>query len=206
MNNMNVKVSREATALIEALLLENPHPTNGDWKALVMNNPDYASEIADFSMLFARNIHLQSEAYDEPLDQDLFDELSEQLFDMLGSVESSANVAQVRLEKIVGPKSRTIAREIGLREHVELLDQIISGETKAPFVLVKRLAGNLGLEIASLVQAFALNFSHRPAQSFKSDRKPQLEQEPIDWECAVRAAELGHEDTDYLLSLERKLE
>lgn len=73
-------------------------------------------------------------------------------------------------------------------------------------MLVKRLAGNLGLEIASLVQAFALNFSHRPAQSFKSDRKPQLEQEPIDWECAVRAAELGHEDTDYLLSLERKLE
>lgn len=206
MNNMNVKVSREATALIEALLLENPRPSNGDWKALVMNNPDYASEIADFSMLFARNTHLQPEAYDEPLDQDLFDELSEHLFDMLGSVESSANVAQVQLAKIVGPRSRTIAQDIGLREHVELLDQIISGETKAPFLLVKRLASNLGLEIASLVQAFALNFSHRPAQAFKSDGKPQLEQEPIDWDAAVRAAELDQEDTDYLLSLERKIE
>ncbi|MYN04532.1 hypothetical protein GTP41_20785 [Pseudoduganella sp. DS3] len=206
MDNMNVKVSREATALIEALLLENPHPTNSDWKALVMNNPDYASEIVDFSILFERNVHLQSEAYDEPLDQDLFDELSEHIFDMLGTVESSASEAQAKLSKIVGPKSRVIARDIGLREHVEILDQIISGETKAPFVLVKRLASNLGLEIASLVQAFALNFSRRPAQAFKSDGKPKLEQEPIDWEVAVRAAELDQEDTNYLLGLERKIE
>lgn len=205
MNNVNVKVSREATALIEAHLLENPHPTNGDWKNLMMKNPDYALEIADFSMLFSRSIHLQPEAYDEPLDQDLFDDVSEHLFDMLNSVESLADLAKIKLEKIVGPKSRIIAQDIGLRDHVELLDQIISGETYVPFVLVKRLARNLGLEAASLVQAFEINFSHRSLQAFKSDIKPQLVHEPITWRDAVLAAELNREETNYLLNLEREI-
>lgn len=205
MNNVNVKVNRKAMALIEALLLENPHPANGDWKTLLMNNPDYASEIADFSMLFAGRSHLQPEAYDEPLDQDLIDEVGEHLFAMLETVESSANFAQIQLEKIVGPKSRAIAQNIGLRDHVELLDQIISGETKAPFILVKRLARHLETAIASLIQAFALNFAHRSAQAFKSDGKPQMEKEPIDWADAVRAADLDSEETNYLLNLEREI-
>jgi hypothetical protein len=205
MSNVNVKVSREATALIETLMIENPYPSKADWRNLIMKHPEYASQIADFSIMFNSSFHLQMEAYDEPLDQNVFDEVSSQLFDILDNTESSACLAQERLSQIVGPMSWAVAKDIGLRDHVDFLDQIISGETKPPLQIVRKLAQKLSVEFSSLTQAFALNFSHRQLQYYQSDGKPQERQEPLDWEKAVRIADLNKEETDYLLSLEREI-
>lgn len=204
MTNLNVKLSREATALVESLMLDNPHPTNADWRGLIMNNPNLASEIADYSVWYSRSVHLDMDSYEEPLDSELFDGVSGQLMNALTSHEPVTHSADSVLNEIVGSRARTIANEIGLRSHVDLLDQLISGETKAPYILVKRLALKLGLEVTSLVQMFVFNFSIRSSQEFKSTGKPQLEKEPINWADAVRAAKLDRAETEYLLGLARE--
>lgn len=193
----------EASALIEAFLAANPKPTAAQWKALTLANSKYAVKIADAALLCA--IEAMDAGEPLPFEQELLKKTNSAMLDAVMSNTAPLNDARVALRKCRGPAARQYAREIGLSERVDLFNQMVSGETFAPYVLLKRLASQLNVRVAAIAEVFSLNFQSQPAQSFKSDGKPSVSRKPQRWEDAVRAAGITGDEAARLLHLEKEL-
>lgn len=201
--NEKPSVSHEASALIEAFLAANPHPTTAQWKALTLANSNYAAHIADAALLCA----IEAKDAGEPLsfEQELLNTTNSAMLDMVESNTAPVEAAKVALKKCRGPAARKFAREIGLNERVDLFNQMVSGETFAPYVLLKRLASQLNIRVAAMAEVFSLNFQSQPAQSFKADGKPSVARRPQSWENAVKAAGITGAEAERLIHLEKEL-
>ena len=201
--NEQPSASYEASALIEAFLAANPQPTSAQWKALTLANSKYAAQIADAVLLYA----IEAKDAGEPLafEQELFNSTNSAMIDAVESNTAPVEAAKAALRKCRGPAARKYAREIGLNERVDLFNQMVSGETFAPYVLLKRLAAELNVRVAAMAEVFSLNFQSQPAQSFKSDGKPGVARRPQGWEDAVRAAGITGDEAARLLHLEKEL-
>ena len=196
--------SYEASALIEAFLAANPQPTSDQWKALTLANPKHAAQIADAALLHA----IENEDTGEPLptEDDVFNQTRSAMLDAIESNTAPIETAKVALKQCRGPAARTFARAIGLNEHVDLFNQMVSGETFVPYVLLKRLASKLNVRVAAMAEVFSLNFQSQPAQSFKADGKPGVARKPQRWEDAVKAAGITGEEAAQLLALQKELD
>lgn len=193
----------EASAVIEAFLETNPHPTAAQWKALTLANSKYAVQIADASLLCA--IEAKDAGEPLPFEQELLKATNSAMLDAVLSNTAPVDTARAALRKCRGPAARQYAREIGLSERVDLFNQMVSGETCAPYVLLKRLASQLNVRVAAMAEVFSLNFQSQPAQSFKSDGKPGVARKPQRWEDAVKAAGITGDEAARLLHLEKEL-
>jgi hypothetical protein len=138
-------------------------------------------------------------------EQELLKTTNSAMLDALVSNTAPVDAARAALSKCRGPAARQYAREIGLRERVDLFNQMVSGETFAPYVLLKRLASQLNVRVAAMAQVFSLNFQSQPTQSFKSDGKPGVARKPQRWEDAVKAAGITGDEATRLLHLEKEL-
>jgi hypothetical protein len=196
--------SYEASALIEAFLAANPQPTSDQWKALTLANPKHAAQIADAALMHA----IENEDTGEPLatEEDVFNLTRSAMLDAIESNTAPIEAAKAALKQCRGPAARTFARAIGLNERVDLFNQMVSGETFAPYVLLKRLASKLNVRVAAMAEVFSLNFQSRPAQSFKADGKPGVARKPQRWEDAVKAAGITGEEAARLLDLQKELD
>jgi hypothetical protein len=198
--------SSAAAALIESLLYERPFPVVADWKSLIQAHPSLAEEIADFAIWFGETNRADNQALDTPVDEVLANATKSSLLSVLYSNTAPVEQAKAALQKCKGPAARAVAREIGLGERVDLLDQVVSGEARAPYALVKRLARKFELHLAAVAEVFAVNFQNRPVQAFKTDGKPEMSQQPVSWKEAVDAAGVKGEEAKRLLQLEREMD
>jgi hypothetical protein len=198
--------SRNATALIESFLYEHPAPTVADWKLLIKAHPSLAGEIADFAIWIGETDRTEEQVLDAPVDEVLANATKSSLLSALDANTAPVEQAKAALRTCKGPAARTVAREIGLGERVDLLDQVVSGEARAPYVLVKRLARKFELQLAAVAGLFAVNFQNRPLPAFKADGKPQLGEQPISWHQAVAASGAMGDEARRLLQLEQAME
>lgn len=201
--NEQPSANYEAAALIDAFLETNPLPTSAQWKALTLANSKYAVQITEAALLCA----IDAQDIGEPLsfEQDLFRLTNSAMLDAVESNTAPVDAAKEALKKCRGPAARNFAREIGLNERVDLFNQMISGETFAPYILLKRLASRLNIHVAAMAEVFSLNFQCQPAQSFKADGKPDVARKPQSWEDAVKAAGITGAEATRLIRLEKEL-
>ncbi|MFT3848528.1 MAG: hypothetical protein QM739_07545 [Propionivibrio sp.] len=206
MINHDRKVTNTVTPLIDSFLKSNPQPTNADWKRLIDANPEQATDIAEVAVLFGDVRSLDESAYDETIDENLFNETKSYVLNLVSANKAPVIEARNAVDNVKGPKARAVARDIGLGERVSLYNQVVSGEIKAPYVLLKRLARLFRVQLASLAEVFSANFANRPVPVFKSDNKPELLTEPMSWRQAITAAGITGEEAERLIALEKELE
>ncbi|WP_413707134.1 hypothetical protein [Ralstonia sp. Ralssp110] len=203
MNNKH-SASYEASTLLEAFLAANPHPTPKQWKALTLAHPEHATQIANAALM--QSIDTEDAGLELPFETELFNATRSAMLDAVERNTAPIEAVKIALKRCKGPAARTYARQIGLGEHVDLFNQVVSGETSAPYVLLKRLAAQLHVRIASMAEVFSLNFQNQPAQSFKADGKPSKSRKPVSWEDAVKAAGISGHEAARLLHLEKELD
>jgi len=203
---MNDKLSAryEAFTLIEEFLAANPQPTPEQWKALTLANPQHAVQLADAALMLSIDAEDAGEAL--PFEIELFNATRSAMLNAVEANTVPVEAAKAALKQCRGPAARKFAREIGLGDHVDLFNQMVSGETFAPYVLVKRLAAQLHVRLAAMAEVFSLNFQNQPAQFFKADGKPSTIRKPQSWEEAVKAAGITGEEASRLLHLEKELD
>lgn len=192
---------KEASMVIEAFLAADPQPSAQQWKELTLNYPQFAAQIAEVSLMMAE-VDSDEEV---PFDVELFNATRSAMLNAVAAKTSAVTEAKAALKQCRGPAARRFASQIGLGERDELLNQIVNGEVSAPYVLVKRLAEGLQVQMAALAEAFQLNFQAQPAQSFKADGKPAANPQRVSWEEAVCAAGISGEEAAGLLQLEREI-
>ena len=206
MNDIKRSGIDDISTLVESFLYAHPNPTTSHWKELIAANPALAEEVADLALWHGRANRLDDSAYEEALDVDLANSTKSELLSSMHKNTAPVEKAMRALQKCKGPMARNVAREVGLGERVDLLDQAISGEARAPYVIVKRLARKFELQLAAVAEVFATNFQNRTVPAFKSDNKPQVGQEPISWKQAVDAAGIKGEEAQHLLHLEKEMD
>ena len=203
---MNEKhsASYEASALIEEFLAANPQPTSEQWKALTLAHPMYAVQIADASLMHTVAPDMAVEPL--PFEAELFNATRSAMINAVEGNIAPVQAAKAALKQCKGPAARKFAHAIGLNERVDLFNQMVSGETFAPYVLLKRLASQLNVRVAAMAEVLSLNFQSQPAQSFKADGKPGVDRRPQRWEDAVKAAGITGDEAVRLLHLEKELD
>jgi hypothetical protein len=194
--------ANEATLMIEAFLAANPHPSAQQWKELTLSHPQYAAQIAEISLMFDED-ELDDEA---AFNAEMFNATRSLMLNAVHTNTAPVNEAKAALKQCKGPAARRFSEQIGLGNRIDLFNQIVSGEVSAPYVLIKRLAAKLQVQLAALVKVFELNFKSLPAQSFQANGKPKTSVQPISWEAAVRAAGISGDERNRLLHLEKELE
>ena len=199
-------VGETVARIIEPFLYAHPRPTTANWKELIEANPTLAEEIADAALWHGRTKHVDQAAFAEPLDEVLFNATKSGLLSAMYTSTAPVEKAKVSLQQCKGPMARSFAQDIGLGQRVDLFNQIVSGEVRSPYVIVKRLARKLSVQVAAMAEVFALNFQNRPAQAFKADGKPKLNNEPLSWRQAIEAAGIKGEEAQRLLDLEKEME
>lgn len=195
--------SYEASTLLEAFLAANPHPTPEQWKTLTLSHPKHAAQFAEAALMLS--IDSEDSGEELPFEAELFNATRSAMLDAVESNTAPIEAAKVALKQCRGPAARKYALQIGLGEHVDLFNQVISGETSAPYVLLKRLAMQLQVRVAAMAEVFSLNFENQPGQSFKADGKPSRSRKPVSWEDAVKAAGITGHEAERLLHLEKEL-
>ena len=143
---------------------------------------------------------------DEPVEETLFNMTKSQAMALVSANTESVDKVLIELARHKGPAARELASSVGLSEHVSLLNQVIRGEVLAPYVLLKRIALKLQVQIAAVAQTFSLNFQNQPMRAFKSAGKPTLTNEPIAWAKAVRDAGIKGAEAERLIALEKALD
>jgi len=192
-----------ATALIEEFLAASPQPTPEQWKALTLANPKHAVQIADAAL--AHSIETEDAGDALPFEEALFNATRSAMLNAIEGNTAPVEAAKLALKECRGPAARKYAREIGLGERVDLFNQMVGGETYAPYVLMKRLAAQLHVRIAAMAEVFSLNFQNQPVQAFKTDGKPPgKSRKPVSWSEAVKAAGVTGEEAARLLQLEKE--
>lgn len=202
MSNRTDTAGKKAAAVIEAFLATHPRPSPEQWRELTLMHPQYATQIAETSLLLAEG---DSEEV-VPFDLELFNATRSAMLTEVAKNANTVSEAKAALKQCRGPAARKFASQIGLGDRDELLNQIVSGEVSAPYVLVKRLAAKLHVQFVALAEVFLLNSQAHPAQSFKADGKPQVNLQPASWEEAIRAAGITGDEAARLLQLENEIE
>jgi len=193
----------EAARLIEEFLVANPSPDPADWKRLIDSHPLAAGEIADAAIAWGSADSAEDDHADAPVENALFDTL---ISGVLNRVHQRRNplldTARQRVATIQGPAARKVAVEIGIGDHVSLLNGILVGRTAPPARIIAALARRVGLPAAVLMELFSRSFQQSEVPAFKSpDGLPKLLTEPVSWDHAVRALRLPAEETERLLRL-----
>lgn len=197
-----MNTAKKATLVIEQFLAANPRPSALQWKELTLSHPQYAARIAEISLMFDED-ELDDEA---AFDTELFNATRSLMLNAVHASSGPVNEAKEALKRCKGPAARRFSEQIGLGDRIDLFNQILSGEVSAPYVLIKRLAATLRVQIAALAKTFELNFQALPAQSFQADGKPGTSIQPVSWEDAIRAAGISGDERNRLLHLEKELE
>ncbi len=140
----------EASALIEAFLAANPRPTAAQWKALTLANSKYAVQIADAALFCA--IEVKDTGEPQPFENKLLEITNSAMLDAVVANTAPVDAARAALGQCRGTAARKYAREIGLSERVDLFNQMVSGETFVPYVLLKRLASQLNVRVAAIAE------------------------------------------------------
>lgn len=201
MTNMNIS---EAGRLIEDFLSNTSSPQTNDWKRLINQHPEFASEIA-LAAIDDRSSYVESVGGELNTDEKaIYNRTISRVLNMVHSAPIHAiQDAQIKIEAIKGPSARTIAQEVGLGQHVVLLNRVLSGRTRAPGKLLADISKRLDIAVIALEQFFELAFANNKVPAYKATgAKPQVAAHPQSWADAVRELKMSKEDTTELLKLE----
>lgn len=202
MSEQNNIVKKEATSIIEAFLATHPNPSVQQWKELTLSHPQYAAEISETFLMF-------DDACDDnevEFDSSLFDATRSVMLSAVYKNTDAVTEVKKALKQCRGPAARNFAFQIGLGERVDLFNQMVSGEVSAPFVLLKRLAARLHVQVAALAEVFSLNFQFQQAQAFKANGKPSVNLHPVSWETAVKETGVSGDEATRLLHIDMEID
>ena len=180
-------------------------PALEQWKEFTLAHPEHAVQIADTSLLLSA-APSDGDARDDAGDADLFNATRSAMLSAVDSNTAPVEAVKAALKQCKGPAARSVARQIGLGERVDLFNQMVSGDVSAPYVLVKRLAGKMQVRLAAMAEVFSLNFQNQQVQAFKADGKPAIYRQPVSWAQAVKAAGVTGEEATRLLQLEKEMD
>lgn len=108
-----------------------------------------------------------------------------------------------KIETYRGPRVRTLAPQVGLGTHVQLLSGILAGSIRAPRQVLAKLGEVLQESERALSEFFKSSFAVRLVPAFKADNgKPQVSTVPTAWKDAVQSLNLPAEQVKALLQLD----
>ncbi|MFV1849125.1 MAG: hypothetical protein ACMZ66_00225 [Thalassospira sp.] len=181
--------------IFRSFLDDHPDPSSEDWRALLQRYPEYTEDIVHRAI--SHGSRLESErrqigARTLTFAQNL---LQSQPSPVLEAVDA-------QLTAVKGPQVRDIARQIGLGEHVNLLNGVLVGRTQAPVRVLSALETYFDAPAMVLRAVFEQRFAASVVPAFKATREqPQVTVEPTSWVDAVHSLELSTEETTRLLQM-----
>jgi hypothetical protein len=204
MSAKNEHVRPTAEALIADLLAEREHPSTQDWKRLIDAHPEYASEFADAAFACRSIKRLVPADLDESVPSAYANILSFAINALHHEPSPPLVALEGALAELKGAALSSLAEEVGLGSHVELLISVLDGTIRSPLRLTRALAERFHTSMAALLELFTIHFENREAPAFKAETgKPHLEFEPIPWEEAVRKTGAPQKEIEELLALDR---
>lgn len=191
----------EAERLIAQFLNEHDLPTTENWKALVAQYPQYASDIADAAMVRAAGDAADASEEDYAFDAALSNRTVSKVLNRIHRGSSpSLEAAQQKVNSLRGAARRETAELVGIGPYPSLLNGVLSGRTKPPSKLLDALSAFFEVPATALLEVFRRSFATTPVPEFKAgDTKPKIATEPSTWEKAVREQELSAEEIARLL-------
>lgn len=107
------------------------------------------------------------------------------------------------IERVRGPRAKTIAVEAGLGENRILANLILSGSVFAPARVTRKMADFLAVPLDVFSVALERSFTSQPVPAFKATSgKPEIDLQRKSWVVAVRELELPADEEARLLELE----
>lgn len=194
----------EVSQVVEEFLASNPEPSREDWMTLIGANPGLAPDLLDIAMLWSGGPDLGEAPLEAPVDQAVFaSKLSTAINLMYKTPSPLLKEIESKALVVKGPRIRKLANELGLGDHVELLNGIMAGRIRAPVKLLDSLAEWFNSTVFAISAFFSYSFHHACAPSFKAENgKPAITIEPISWSDAVVSLHLSPEEEKRLLALE----
>ncbi|MDP1734441.1 MAG: hypothetical protein Q8L44_08770 [Sulfuritalea sp.] len=195
---MTIDRSQDVERLIEDFMMDHPSPVADDWKCLIDAYPQHASLIADAALFRSGTDDIDGEQGDlSPAGQSAFNNT---ISKVLNSVHQTPSpllaAASKRVASIQGPSAKNIAIELGIGPYGSLLSGVLVGRTVAPRRVLEALAHKLQMSAAILAEVFRQSFASSTVPAFKStEGKPQVSVQPVTWDDAVRAMDVGPEET-----------
>lgn len=197
---MTNSIKIEAMTIVENYLMDNPNPSNQDWKSLINTHPEFAKEIAE-AAVFQSSFDDAINEEDMVFDQASYDATISRVLNLVHKASSPAILeANQKLEAIKGPQIKSISVGIGIGSNPSLLNGVLAGRIIPPNKVLVSISNYLELSTALLTQIFQTKSEQLAVPSFKSsENKPELRIKPKQWEEAVRELELSHDETTRLL-------
>lgn len=153
--------------LLDQFLAEHPEPTSADWRALVLANPQFREDIADFTATYQsiQRVH------EDDVQSNFFvkEEGSNSLEFALKFDEQSRNPLAV----IESPEGQDeMVREFRLGNYEELVLGVLIGQVKAAKRIIDYIAAKARSTVEEVQHAFELR--HRELEvSMSSQDKPE---------------------------------
>ncbi len=192
-------IKDEAATLIDNFLINISNPISSDWKKLIESHPEFASEIADFAIIYG-TINIESEDPDLSFDKEAYDSTISKVLNLARHHPSSDVIEKIK--SIQGPSIKNVCNVIGIGRHFSLLNGILVGRIVAPSQIIFRLAEFLRVSVALLDKVLQLKYIGIRVPAFKSTNgKPEHNMKPISWEDAVQELDLEESETERLLEL-----
>lgn len=153
--------------VLDQFLFEHPEPTSADWRALVLAQPQFREEIADFAVTY-QSVQGVSE---EDVHSNFF--VDEQSSKSLAFALKLANLSDDPLEVISSPEAQEeLMHEFRLAEHEELVLGVLIGQVRAAKKIVQYIAAKAQSTVELVWEAFDLR--HRELEvSMSSREKPE---------------------------------
>lgn len=194
-----------AQAVVEEFLVEHDEePTRAEWKQLVAQHPELASEIAEAAMFHLALESLQDSDVSCPVNKAAYDSSVSAAINLLHTQPSPVlTEAAEKVAAVQGAAVRKLCAQVGLGAHVALLSGVLVGAIRAPVKLIERLSQALAAPAIALKEFFAESFERRQVPAYKAEAgKPVVNLQPTPWAEAVRALKLSPEETSNLLALD----
>ena len=184
--------------------MNTPRPNREDWKTLIDQNKTHAAAIADAALLYAGAQHVDDEADDSALTEEVFNAtVSATLNQVFQEPGPLLAATEKKVAEIKGPKAKVVAEEIGLGSHGPLLSGVLVGRTLAPSKVLNALAQKLEVSAFALAELFRRSFALNDVPAYKAtEGKPQVSTNPTTWEEAVKSLRLSPEETRRLLAFD----
>lgn len=196
----------DAQSVIVTFLLKTPAPVTADWKRLIDENPEFASDIAQAAME-GRGVHANVESDALSADeQAVYDRTISKVLNLVHSGTSAVlDEAQAKIQAVKGPAVREVAKELGLGVQVALMNRVLAGRTRAPRRVAQGIAKKFDIALPVLGQVLARNFARAEVPAYKAtDGKPQVAAEPQSWADAVAELQLSKVEAEALLALDEE--
>ncbi|MBS0437104.1 MAG: hypothetical protein JSR75_19835 [Proteobacteria bacterium] len=150
--------------VLDQFLFEHPEPTSADWRALVLAQPQFREDIADFAATYQSG---QGVSEEEVHSNFIVDEQSSK---SLTFALKLANLNDDPLEVIASPDAQEeLMHEFQLAEHEELVLGVLIGQVRAAKKIVEYIAAKAQSTVELVWESFDLR--HRELEVSMSSRE-----------------------------------